>query len=308
MKRPKKLILILAVLLFALMVIVGIVYKTNPYAAIPVRKTGKPKRVFPDELVTEAPSPDRINMAQILREPQSKSYYLRIINRRHQTAFLFDRNLLPGAGNSKPVFHIAWRGTHKILIEIDPGSNKNFEFYAIDSMYWSYDKLDKIPPELIPKKEETFVALGKIPLKTDDDKMKLYKRIVPGISYKSLKSTIPALSDLHDEAAAAGLTEAFLDLEILGYPVQVEFNFRYREMYNFYYRINASNSADAEAAYRKLQTYFTLKYGSYTEERTQEEPSYTVESSHWDNGKTNVSLYNDVSPGGKTLTFSIGGI
>ena len=41
-----------------------------------------------------------------------------------------------------------------------------------------------------------------------------------------MKKALPALGALRNEAGSAGLTNAILNLEVLGFETQVEFNFK----------------------------------------------------------------------------------
>lgn len=152
---------------------------------------------------------------------------------------------------------------------------------------------------------DTGAGADLIPFSTDDDKMSIYPYLYSGETYSSLKQRLPELTPLRAEAAGRGLAEAYIDTEVFGYNVRIELNFKDKVYYNFYYIIKPGDKDEALAVYSLFQKYFSGRFGDFTEEDVQEEPSYRVVSSLWQSEDSEVVLIQNIS-GNTVITIGMG--
>lgn len=142
------------------------------------------------------------------------------------------------------------------------------------------------------------------PLTADEAKLTLYRHIDAGISYTALKKALPGLSSLQHEAYG-GLTEAFLEIRILDFPAQVEFNFKDRRLYNFFYIFHTGiDTEKSERLLRTLTQYLSNHFDQYREESYQEEANYHVKRMIWSNGDTNATVTRSTSAGSDVIVLS----
>ena len=146
---------------------------------------------------------------------------------------------------------------------------------------------------------------GRIPFSSNGDKMSIYLYLYPGETYTSLKQRLPELTPLRAEAAGRGLSEAYIDTDIFGYNVRVELNFKDKVYYSFYYIIKTKDNEEALSVYSLFQKYFSGRFGIFTEEDIQEDPSCRVVSSLWKTEDSEVVLVQNIS-GNTVITIGMG--
>jgi len=155
-----------------------------------------------------------------------------------------------------------------------------------------------------PKSESAGETLRIAPLTSNEAKLTLYRHIVAGMRYMTLNDALPGLSPLQDEAYG-GLTEAFLEIQVMGFPAQVEFNFKERRLYNFFYTFHTGTDTEqSEALLRALTQYLSDRFDQYREESYQEEANYHVKRMIWYDGDTNATVTRSTSAGSATIVLS----
>ena len=200
---------------------------------------------------------------------------------------------------------VYWRDGRTIVIEARHEAGQHALVYEYDHLNSTLKKT-KISMTAKPAPRPKLVPedLKPVSLDTLDDRMLLHKQVPLDVSYQSLKQAMPQLGTLRHEGGR-DLTEARLLIEVLGYQAEVEFNFKNEMLYSYYYQLGLNSRDEANAAYQKLQDYYSRFYGASEQETVQESSHYAVESSFWKTEEVEVSVVNNISPGSHNISWVI---
>ncbi len=260
---------------------------------------------LPTSLIDQARSPDRKLVAQLMHAEPGPVYYLAIIDRRRGHRYYLDKRLIVGEQYPFQQMRVFWKNAGTAVIEARHASEPHvlvIEYNHRDGSLLEGKRLDlpKAPARDKLRPED----LKPVRLASLDQRMLLHRQVPMGVSYDALKQAMPALSF---EKADAGrdLTEAFLEIEVMGRKAQVEFNFNNHALYNFTYHMSLESAEEAGAVYRQLQDYYSRLFGEHEEENVRESEHYAVESSVWETDEAVVSVVNNLSPGSHHITWAL---
>jgi len=260
---------------------------------------------LPNKLIDQHGSPDRQYTAQLLYARPGPVYYLAIIDRKLGHRYFLDERLIIGDQYPNKLMRVYWKDADTIVIRARNAiaSHDLFINYNMKTGHITQGILALSPGP--PVRDKLAPAdLKPVVLLTLDDRMLLHRQIPIGVTYAALKQSLPQLG-IQKTDAGAGLTEAFLDIDVLDHKARVEFNFSNHVLYNFYYHMDLDSAAEDGKAYKALQDYYSEHYGEFKEENVRESEHYAVESSHWHTREVDVSVVNNITPGSYNISWAL---
>ena len=130
----------------------------------------------------------------------------------------------------------------------------------------------------------------------EDQKLLLINQIPIGSSYSEISEIFNDISELKVEHSTNNLNEATATVKILGYNASIEFNFKGKSVYSYYYKIKDLEKNTADSLYLFLQNFYTEHYGSFSEEKETESSASSSVSSFWKLEKFSVSMTKNIYP------------
>lgn len=142
----------------------------------------------------------------------------------------------------------------------------------------------------------------------DEDKLLLIRRLPLGLSYAEVRRHVPDLSPVRDEIpptpGTPHLTEADAPARILNRDSRMEFNFREDSLYAYGYWLEHLTYVTSDSLYRRLQDFYSQRFGPYLEEKGQPEEGSRSNASYWGAGGFEVVLVNNIYRDHCTLAWS----
>jgi hypothetical protein len=262
---------------------------------------------LPNKLIGQKVSPDRRFVAQLLLKDRGPIYYLAIIESKKQNRrYYLDEQIISGKEYPFNKISVSWKNVNTVLVQALHGSGQKRLLITYNHETGAITRDEQtIKPKVKPKPRYKLPAEALKPVRLDtlDERMQLHRQIPMGVSYEALKQNLPSLGPLQNDAGK-NLTEAFLELEVMGMPAKVEFNFKDKVLYSYYYSLPSMPIDKAAEAYQALKDYYSSKYGEFKEEFVQEEPGYAVRQALWETDKAKVNVVNNISGGQVSINWS----
>jgi hypothetical protein len=262
---------------------------------------------LPNKLIDQQTSPDKRYVAQVMYAEPGPVYYLAILDQHTSRRIYIDEQLITGNEYHFNDIKVRWKDINTVLVEAQnvAGTKKVLlEYNRKTSLFKRSEQVVPVEPVDVPASSLTPESITSVKLDTLDERMLLHKQVSIGVTYDALKQMLPDLGRQKNDGGQH-LTDALLEIDVLGYPARVEFNFEDEVLYNFIYWMPRMKPEEAKVAYKKLQDYYSDLFGAYQEEFVQEEPDYGVRSSTWKSGKEVIRVVNNISYDNVTIAWSI---
>ena len=146
-----------------------------------------------------------------------------------------------------------------------------------------------------------------VSLATDEEKLLLIRSLPLGISYEDASKRVPDLGELEIEGYSEylhqqGLAKAFTEMSVFDRQARLELNFENNILYSYYFRLSALDRATASDLYRRLQSFYSERYGRPREEQ-QVEGAVENHSSFWTNDTFSVVMTASAQPDQNILSW-----
>lgn len=260
---------------------------------------------LPRTLVTQKRSPDKKYSAQIMVAKPGPVYYLTIVDHQRSRRFYVDEHLITGSEYRYKDIRMFWKSVNTVIIEARHHLGKKVLWLEYNHKTARITRGERpVPDKPKPRKKLLPESLTTIRLDTLDERMMLHTQIPIGVSYAALKENMP---DLGPQKKYVGkeLTQAFLDIDVMGRPAKVKFNFKNKILYNFIYSLPTMKPEQAKVEYKKLQDFYSKHFGKYKENYLKEEPGYAVRQSHWKTDKGIADVVNNITHVGVGISWSV---
>lgn len=144
-------------------------------------------------------------------------------------------------------------------------------------------------------------------LATDEEKLLLIRSLPLGISYEDASKRIPDLGELEIEGYSEylhqqGLAKAFTEMSVFDRQARLELNFENNILYSYYFRLAGLDRDTAGDLYRRLQSFYSERYGKPREEQ-QAEGAIQNHSSFWSNDTFSVVMTASAQPDQSILSW-----